>query len=140
MLGPGRRIGFRLAWLAAIALALVAGACSSSGIVSASVAAGTVRVRQGDTLVVNLGRVSPGIGDEWYITRRPDPAVLRDEGMQLSDCTQPGCTGTGSWRFRAAHTGATAVTFQYCFRSGPPTCKPDRRGPRQALMLKVIVT
>lgn len=140
MAGLGSRIRLGRTLLAAIALALVAGGCSNSGTISADVAAGSVRARQGETLVVNLGPVSPGIGDEWYVTGRPDPSVLRDEGMQLSDCNQPGCTGMGSWRFRATHTGATTVTFQYCFRSAPPGCQPGPRGPSQALTLKVIVT
>jgi predicted secreted protein len=139
MLGPGGRMRLGRTSLAATAVALVAAGCSSSGTVKVNVAAGSARVRHGDTLVVNLGPVSPGIGDEWFVTAEPERSVLRDQGMQLSDCALAGCTGVGSWRFRATHAGTTTVTFRYCFRSDPARCRPGSRGPSQPLKLKVVV-
>ena len=45
------------------------------------------------------------------------------------------------WQFGAVAPGTTEVTFQYCYRSRPPTCEPmEGRGPAEPVTLTVTVS
>jgi hypothetical protein len=121
-------------------LAGALGGCGGPTTVSVDVGAGSAGLAKGDVLRVSLGAVSPGIGDGWFVQTPPDPAVLTDQGQQLNNCDQPGCTGTLSWDFTAVGRGSTTIVFRYCYRTQLANCDPGPgRGPKDPVRLSVTV-
>jgi predicted secreted protein len=122
-------------------LTLVVAGCGGPRVVGVDVSAGSASLAVGETLRINFGAVNPSIGDSWYLTGAPDPAVLTDSDWTMdSDCHQAGCGGQLSWTFRASGPGSTTVTFQYCYRSRPENCQPQpHRGPNDPVSLGVTV-
>lgn len=105
---------------------------------------GSAQVRAGSQLHVDFGRVGTSIGDLWLLTAGPDPKVLLDRGQDwrlTPDCQGPGCEQLMVWRYDAVRAGTTSLTFQYCYRSRPPTCEGEQsRGPAAPVVLTVTVT
>jgi predicted secreted protein len=130
-----------LAVAASVVLIATSAACSRHRSISVPVAAGSASLAVGETLRVDMGDVNASIGDAWYVTGAPDPAVLTEKGTELDhDCRQTGCGGRLTWIFTATGPGTTTVVFQYCYRSGPDDCQPQPgRGPSSPVPLTVTV-
>lgn len=89
---------------------------------------GRAAVPVGDRLDLDFGRVSPSVGDAWFLVTKPDATVLRDLGQDWtrpSDCEGPGCPLDLTWKFEGVAGGTTTLTFQYCYRSKPPACEGE---------------
>jgi len=127
--------------LAAALLVLLAGC--GAGTVEVRATDGSAQLGKGQVLRVDLGAVNPSIGDAWYLTGAPDPAVLAEKGRDYrSDCGagQAGCGGRLAWEFTARGKGSTTVAFRYCYRSGPDRCDPGPgRGPADPVRVTVTV-
>jgi len=127
--------------LAAVLLVVLAGC--GNGTVEVRAGSGSAQLARGQVLRVDLGAVNPSIGDAWYLTEAPDPAVLADKGRDFtSDCAagQAGCGGHLAWEFTARGKGTTTVAFRYCYRSGPQNCDPGPgRGPADPVRVAVTV-
>jgi hypothetical protein len=125
-------------WL--VVVLLVGALAGCGGPVKVDVGAGSAGLGKGDVLEVNLGDLSPSIGDAWFVQTAPDPAVLADRGHHLSGCDRPGCSGTMTWQFAAIGKGTTTITFRYCYRSRLDSCDPGPgRGPKDPVRLSVTV-
>jgi predicted secreted protein len=124
-----------------LGLVLVAGGCTGPRVVEVPASAGSASLAVGETLRVDLGAVNQSIGDSWYLTGRPDPAVLVESGRDFdADCEEPGCGGRLTWSFNPTGPGTTVVVFQYCYRSGLDNCEPlPDRGPETPVSLTVTV-
>jgi predicted secreted protein len=74
-----------------------------------------VEAAVGDSLTVALPE-SPSTGQSWF-ARTSHPAVLRPEGeaFDRSGPLMPGGTGTRRFRFVAAQTGETTLSFTLAF-------------------------
>lgn len=112
-----------------VVLAVLASACSdgSGGTdQTVSMRSQTVHLAAGHGVRVEVGDVNPSVGDEWTVTRKPDPGVASVAEDYHSSCRsgETGCGGSLAYIVRAKGNGTTTVEFQYCFRSSPgPDCQ-----------------
>jgi predicted secreted protein len=91
---------------------------------------GNVEVEAGDRFRIELA-ASPGVGDDWNLTREPDPAVavLVADGFR-SDAGEDvvGAEGAEYFVFEAAAPGTTEIGLQYCYRGcGSAEGEPPER-------------
>lgn len=96
-------------------------------------------VDEGDTVVVNLGEWSSGVGDAWVLTEEPDPAVL----VETQPTREPGggdesvggrteMTDT----YKAVGAGVVTLTYEYRFRGEVPE-DPAQQYPPQRFEITV---
>jgi hypothetical protein len=128
----------------AVLLVLTLAACGPERVTTVGYDQGSVSVGAGTKLRVDLGTVSPGIGDGWFLVGSPDAKVLMDDGTENGPgCAagMAGCSYRMYWRFTALAKGGTAVQLRYCYRTRPENCDPGPgRGPAGPVTLSVTVT
>lgn len=76
------------------------------------------RVESGKVFVIALDS-SPSVGDDWRMTRTPDPAVVEavsDEQIMEGDAI--GGPGRHEFVFRAVASGETVIELFNCWRCG----------------------
>jgi hypothetical protein len=80
-------------------------------------------VGKGDTVVVNLGEWSSGVGDQWVLTEKPDPAVLTETELKPSSegtSAPPGSRSEMTDAYEAVGAGEVTLTYEYRFRGEIP--------------------
>jgi inhibitor of cysteine peptidase len=106
----------RVACTAVVSLALCACATLNREGAVAPVDGGSVAVRQGAPLVINLS-AAPEMGFGWVLTTQPDAAVWLIGGPDYTPDPLPsgmmGVGGTTTFRFRAKATGTQTLEFAY---------------------------
>ena len=116
--------------LAALCSCLALAACGSSE----PAGEGQAFTRDDETISVDAGEqfrveleASPGIGDDWRLIEKGDPAIVEltgEEWVSEVEDPPPGSSGTTVFTFRAKGTGATELTFYNCYRCGSSTEPP----------------
>lgn len=89
----------------------------------------SVTLAPGEGLVVDFGEVNHTVGDEWVITREPDPAVLgpgEQRSRYLGEDGEAGAPSELSFRFLAVGDGTTVIRFEYHFRGSVPEDVSDQ--------------
>ena len=113
-----RRIAplIRAACLGGAVLALASCATLNREGVAAPLDGGSVAVRQGAPLVINLS-ADPASGFGWVMTSKPGEAVWLIGGPDYTPEPIPagmlGVGGTTTWRFRASAPGTQTLEFAY---------------------------
>lgn len=117
---------------AALLVATMVGLPACSGTQQATVDAGHLSgtVPVGGELVVDLGEVSPGVGDGWLLVEAPDPKVLGEPSEKMeptSGKTSPGSSSVMTVTFPAVGKGETTLTYEYRFRGEVPEDPADQQ-------------
>jgi len=89
----------------------------------------SVTLAPGEALVVDFGEVNHTVGDEWVITREPDPAVLgpgEERSRYLGEDGETGAPSELSYRFAPVGDGTTVIQFEYQFRGSVPEESSDQ--------------
>jgi hypothetical protein len=90
----------------------------------------TAKVPVGGELVVDLGEVSPGVGDGWLLTEAPDPKVLGEPSEKFESKSAnpaPGSSSVMTVTFPAVGRGETTLTYEYRFRGAVPEDPSDQK-------------
>lgn len=99
----------------------------------------SVSLGRGEALIVEFGEVNPSVGDDWVLTREPDPTVLSEgdeRNRYLGDEGETGAASEMSYRFAAVGGGTTVVRFEYQFRGAVPEDPQDRRSAEITVTVK----
>jgi predicted secreted protein len=111
---PALRI---VVWLAAGLVAAALAGCGG-GQPSLGEDDRSIAVEPGDRFRIELA-ANPGVGDDWEVSRPPDPAVARlvEDGFE-SDADEDvvGAPGLEYFVFEAVAPGRTEIELQYCYR------------------------
>lgn len=99
----------------------------------------------GKTAQVDLGAVSPGVGDAWGVTAVSDPAIAEAEVVLADrvfgvDPTQqpPGSSVPGAVALTGLAPGTTTVHVVYCYRSA--VAEGCDQGPNPTAPIDIAVT
>ncbi|MHC1150484.1 protease inhibitor I42 family protein [Microbacterium sp. GCM10011525] len=79
-------------------------------------------VKKGDTVLVNLGEWSSGVGDAWVLTEEPDPEVLVEKQPEPSSggAAVPGSRTEMTDTYEAVGEGEVTLVYEYMFRGEIP--------------------
>ncbi|MBB2922724.1 protease inhibitor I42 family protein [Cellulomonas cellasea] len=103
---------------ASLALALALTACGPPS-TSVPYTVDEVVVPAGQTIIIDLGEITPSVGDDWRLTTSPDAAVLTEGEVRAETEGDDGATGTPTtlgWAFDAVAPGTTTIGFTYSYR------------------------
>ena len=125
--------------MVAAAITLPLGGCASVIERRVEYTASSVSLARGEALVVEFGEVNHSVGDDWVLTREPDPAVLGEGDERSRDLGEDGETGSPSqmtYRFPAIGAGTTVVRFEYRFRGAVPEDPANRKSAEITVTVK----
>lgn len=104
--------------------------CSAGLETSIAYTTSSVTLAPDEALIVDFGEVNPTVGDEWVVTREPDPAVLGpgdERSRYLGEDGETGAPSELSYRFAAVGEGTTVIQFEYRFRGAVPEDLDDQK-------------
>nr|WP_201469571.1 protease inhibitor I42 family protein [Microbacterium hydrocarbonoxydans] len=125
--------------MVAVAFTLALGGCVPAIERHVEHTSSSVSLSRGEALVVEFGEVNPSVGDDWVLTREPDPAVLGEGDERYRYLGEDGETGSPSemtYRFAAIGVGTTVVRFEYRFRGSVPEDPANRKSAEIAVTVK----
>ncbi len=126
-----RTRGTRLAFGVIVAFcSLQLTGCSAGLETTIAYTASSVTLAPDEALVVEFGDINPTVGEEWVLTREPDPAVLGPGDERSRYLGEEGETGAPSqltYRFAPAGEGTTVIQFEYRFRGSVPEDLEDQK-------------
>lgn len=105
-------------------------ACSAGLETSIAYTASSVTLAPDEALVVDFGDINPTVGEEWVLTREPDPAVLGpgdERSRYLGDEGETGAPSALTYRFAPVGEGTTVIQFEYRFRGAVPEDLDDQK-------------
>ncbi|MCP1429712.1 protease inhibitor I42 family protein [Microbacterium foliorum] len=120
-------------------LALVLTGCAAGSSETVDYTTSAVTLAPGSALVVDFGEINPTVGDEWVITREPDPAVLDPgaaDSRYLGEDGEVGAPSEFHYRFAPVGLGTTVIEFEYRFRGAVPDEESDRRSAEITVTVK----
>lgn len=115
---------------ALVAVGATLTACAGSAEKTVAYTESVVALAAGETLVVDFGEINPSVGDDWAITKEPDPGVLGEGDSEFTTDAPDGMTGAPGelvYRFPTTGAGTTVIAFEYRFQGEVPKDADDQK-------------